>query len=87
MNDKVDGRLRRLQQQISAFRKLHDDDLQLLIDELRGLASDLDAPAVQASDAPADSPRRAKWLAEQEERSHLSRRDLLRGRGSDPEQV
>jgi hypothetical protein len=104
----VDTRLRRLRQQIAAIRGLHADDLQLILDELRGLAADLErhaqVPAVipptetaatpevsatvpSAADPAAASPKRAKWLAEQEQKSHLTRRDLLRGREKDREKT
>ena len=90
MNDRIDARVRRLHQQVAAFRKLHDDDLQLLIDELNGLAADLasDVPAVSTAEVPGDpaatSPKRAQWLAKQEKKSHVTRRDLLRGREEKP---
>lgn len=87
MTGPIHARLRRLQQQLAAFRKLHDDDLQLLVDELNGLVADLDAETNAAQAAPeagtdpaAGSPKRAKWIAEQEAKSHPTRRDLLRGR-------
>ena len=82
MTERAEARLRRVQQQIAAIRKLHDDDLQLILDQLRELASDLEAQAPQAAAPPTAeaSPKRAKWLAEQQKRSQLSRRDLLRGR-------
>jgi hypothetical protein len=102
----VDTRLRRLRQQIAAIRGLHADDLQLILDELRSLAADLERqaqdPAVtpptettptaevavpSAADPAAASPKRAKWLAEQEQKSHLTRRDLLRGREKDREKT
>ncbi len=97
MSDEVAVRLRRLRQQIAAFRKLHDDELQLILEELDAFVTDLDESAasgtaptealpsatadVTAADPGAASPKRAKWLAEQERRAHLTRRDLLRGRG------
>ena len=102
----VDTRLRRLRQQIAAIRGLHADDLQLILDELRAFAADLERQAQvpvatpqavttppaevavpSAADPAAASPKRAKWLAEQEQKSHRTRRDLLRGRETDPEKT
>ena len=93
MSEHIDARLRRVQQQISAIRKLHADDLELILDQLRDLAADIEqvpqGPAPTSPDAPvapsptdpaAASPKRAKWLAEQGRRSHPTRRELLRGR-------
>jgi hypothetical protein len=100
--DQVETRLRRLRQQIGAIRGLHADDLELIVDELGALAADLERQAQasatttptadtnvapSASDPAAASPKRAKWLAEQEQKSHLSRRDLLRGREKDREKT
>jgi len=89
-------RLQRLGTQIHAFRELHSQELDLILDELRDVAVSADevstaaranAPAgaaTEANPAPTDpaaaSPKRAQWLAEQERRSRMSRRDLLRGR-------
>ncbi len=117
MSDPLETRLRRLEQQIRAFRDLHTreltesaerlaaiaklqaDELQLVLDELAQLVADADARAASAAtsgptpeagaSAPSDadpaagSPKRAKWLAEQERASHMSRRDLL-GRALPP---
>lgn len=79
--------------QVGAFRDLHSQELQLILDELRDIAGSADvaparepapsAPATATGDPAAASPKRAKWLAEQEERSRLSRRALLRGREKD----
>jgi hypothetical protein len=76
---------------MKAFRELHSQELDLILDELRDIASSAEAaPAGPGEGAPtlgatsadpaAASPKRAKWLEEQERRAHLSRRDLLRGR-------
>ena len=106
-DDRLVIRLKRLEQQIRAFRELHTreiadfatkldaigklqaDELQLILDQLADIVADLtpsDAkPAATTSDPAAESPKRAKWLAEQERKSTpLSRRELLRGRGDDP---
>lgn len=92
-------RLRRVATQIRAFRELHSQELQLILDELTDIAASADEVAASGSadasvdaspdasatlaDPAAASPKRAKWLAEQERRAHLSRRDLLRGRDRD----
>jgi len=101
-------RLRRLEQQIRAFKelhvrevgdlaeklqlviKLHADELQLILDELEAIKSEVAAPhsappaAEPGGDPAASSPKRAKWLAEQErKKAPVSRRSLLLGRGGD----
>jgi hypothetical protein len=90
--DRLTERLRRVEQQIRAFKELHANELQLILDELTDIASEVAAQATEpavtttdtATDPAAASPKRAKWLAEQErKRQPLSRRELLRGR--DPE--
>ena len=86
-------RLRRLEQQIRAFKVLHADELQLILDELADINRELTAsgdPAAPAEPPPAEgqsadpaagSAKRAHWLAEQERKARpLSRRELLRGR-------
>ena len=81
-------RLRRLEQQIRAFKELHANELQIILDELSDIAGEVTStqePTVQqpdsASDPAAASPKRAKWLAEQERKTRpMSRRELLRGR-------
>ena len=107
-DDRLVIRLKRLEQQIRAFRELHTreiadfatkldaigklqaDELQLILDQLADIVADLtpsdERPAATpTSDPAAESPKRAKWLAEQERKSTpLSRRELLRGRGDDP---
>lgn len=81
---------------LAAIAKLQADELQMVLDELADVEAATDAVAAQPdADASADvtqdggsdkmdpaaaSPKRAKWIAEQERRAHLSRRDLLRGR-------
>lgn len=136
-SERLEARLRRLEQQVRAFRELHlremreqaerlgtiariqSDELQLILDELsditkevaaqreaeggrRDVATDApvaDAPASapvdsgggspeKSDDPAAGSPKRAKWLAEQEKRrarlQGVSRRELLLGRDDDP---
>jgi hypothetical protein len=88
----LSARLRRVEQQIRAFSKLHSSELQLILDELTDISKQVEeekATANAASDAPAaatvdptdpaaSSPKRAKWLAEQERKAApKSRRDLL----------
>ena len=81
-------RLRRLEQQIRAFKELHANELQLILDELSDIASEVASTeestaqqAESAADPAAASPKRAKWLAEQERKTRpMSRRELLRGR-------
>lgn len=80
-------RLRRVEQQIRAFKELHQSELQIILDELTDIARQVDAEnaAESAPVAPADpadpaasSPKRAKWLAEQERKAApKSRRELL----------
>lgn len=92
MTEDLSARLRRVEQQIRAFRELHSSELQLILDELTDIAAQVEAeksaaaapaappdPAVDADPA-ASSPKRAKWLAEQERKAApKSRRDLLFG--------
>ncbi len=89
--ERLAERLRRLEQQIRVFKELHGNELQLILDELADINADIKGelatpsePAVDAAASPdpaAASPKRAKWLAEQERKSQpLSRRELLRGR-------
>ncbi len=92
--EKLLERLRRVEQQIRAFKELHASELQIMLDELSDITDELTVPAeptadattATASDPAAASPKRAKWLAEQERKTQpMSRRELLRGRddGSD----
>jgi hypothetical protein len=87
----LSARLRRVEQQIRAFRELHQSELQLILDELTDIAEQVDAEkaAAGAPAAPADpaasSPKRAKWLAEQERKAApKSRRELLFGGDKEP---
>ena len=77
-----------LAQKLETMTKLHADELQLILDELADIASEVTptpAPSGAPADAAASSPKRAKWVAEQERKTKpLSRRDLLRGRGEGP---
>jgi hypothetical protein len=89
VSEDLSARLRRVEQQIRAFRELHQSELQIILDELTDIARQVDAekaakgaPAlpVDATDADpaASSPKRAKWLAEQEKKAApKSRRELL----------
>lgn len=92
MTQDLSARLRRVEQQIRAFRELHSSELQLILDELTDISKQLDeekaaeaaaAPAGAAkefdpADPAASSPKRAKWLAEQERKAApKSRRELL----------
>ena len=86
-------RLRRVEQQVRSFKELHASELQLILDELADIAGEVEevgglgppAPEAASDDPAASSPKRAKWLAEQErKRRPTSRRELLFGRGEDP---
>jgi hypothetical protein len=88
--EKLLERLRRVEQQIRAFKELHSSELQIILDELSDITSELTPPrepsadepaAAHAPDGGAASPKRAKWLAEQERKAQpMSRREFLRGR-------
>jgi hypothetical protein len=83
-------RLKRVEQQIRAFKELHASELQLILDELTDITSEVEVRSEPAAseasmespvDPAAASPKRAKWLADQERKSGpLSRRELFRGR-------
>ena len=92
MTQDLSARLRRLEQQIRAFKQLHENELQMILDELADIAKQIeDATASERASAPsvvtpdpadpaAASPKRAKWLAEQERKAApRSRRELLFG--------
>ncbi|MGH2491756.1 MAG: hypothetical protein ACRDF9_09615 [Candidatus Limnocylindria bacterium] len=95
MTQDVAARLRRVEQQIRAFKELHQSELQLILDELSDIAKQVsDEAAAESAAAPvttidpadpaAASPKRAKWLAEQERKqAPRSRRDLLFGERED----
>jgi hypothetical protein len=88
--EKLLERLRRVEQQIRAFKELHASELQIMVDELSDITDELtpakeplpdDTAAGPAPDGAAASPKRAKWLAEQERKAQpMSRREFLRGR-------
>jgi hypothetical protein len=75
---------REMAEKIGTIARIHAEEMELILAELADVAADLDAePAaapVDAADPAAASPKRAKWLADQERRAHRSRRELLRGR-------
>ena len=89
MSQDLSARLRRVEQQIRAFKQLHQNELQIILDELTDIARQVDeeraaeaapAAAVDPADPAASSPKRAKWLAEQEKKAApKSRRELLFG--------
>lgn len=66
---------------LRAYRDIQRDEADLVVQELVDIQSDMPAEEVGAPDA-ANSPRRAKWLAEQQAeeerlREPLSRRELF----------
>lgn len=78
---------------LAAITKLQADELQMILDELADIVASadevttkertdasVDDTSAAVTDPAAASPKRAKWLAEQERREHRSRRDLLLGR-------
>jgi hypothetical protein len=83
------ARLRRVEQQIHAFKQLHESELQLILDELTDIARQVDessaaekprAARADEADPAASSPKRAKWLAEHEKKAApKSRREFLLG--------
>ena len=89
-SERLIERLKRVEAQIRAFKELHASELQIILDELTDITSEVEAqsePAAAeasagtAADPAAASPKRAKWLADQARKSGpLSRRELLRGR-------
>jgi hypothetical protein len=91
VSEELSARLRRVEQQVRVFKELHQSELQIILDELTDIVKQVDAeraaatPPAQMSevdpdDPAASSPKRAKWLAEQERRAApKSRRELLFG--------
>jgi hypothetical protein len=91
MSEELAARLRRVEQQVRVFKELHQSELQIILDELTDIVKQVDAERAaaapppetskaEAADPAASSPKRAKWLAEQERRAApKSRRDLLFG--------
>jgi hypothetical protein len=80
-----------LGERVRAFAQMQRNELKIIYDELLDIRTDLSdlvqhgeaAPTVVPGDDPAaNSPKRARWLAEQAEQGEptkLSRRDLLSG--------
>jgi hypothetical protein len=79
-----------LAERVRTFARMQRSENQLVQDELRDIRAELAASLPPAADAPdaadpaAHSPRRARWLAEQQAQAEappqpLSRRDLLSG--------
>jgi hypothetical protein len=89
VSEELSARLRRVEQQIKAFKQLHQSELQIILDELTDIARQVDeqnaaaalpAAPVDDADPAAASPKRAKWLAEQEKKNApKSRREFLFG--------
>ena len=92
MSEELSARLRRVEQQVRAFKELHQSELQIILDELSDIVKQVDAEKaaeaaraagrdpVDPADPAASSPKRAKWLAEQAKKAEpKSRRDLLFG--------
>lgn len=91
MSEELSARLRRVEQQVRAFKELHQSELQIILDELSDIVKQVDAEraaaaspaqtsAADAADPAASSPKRAKWLAEQAKKAEpKSRRELLLG--------
>ena len=89
MSEDLLARLRRVEQLIGAFKQLHESELQLILDELTDIARQVDeqdaaekprAARTDEADPAALSPKRAKWLAEQEKKAGpKSRREFLFG--------
>lgn len=85
----IENRVARLEQQVRAFKTLHESELGLILDELTAFKEELVAMAapsapVDPADPAANSPKRKAWEAEQarkeeERRAPLSRREFLRG--------
>lgn len=84
---------REVAQKVDTIARIHAEEMELVLAELADVAAELDAATaadedvaaaaaapVDPTDPAAGSPKRAKWLAEQERRAHRSRRELLRGR-------
>jgi hypothetical protein len=92
VSEDLSARLRRVEQQVRVFKELHQSELQIILDELTDIARQVDeekaaegppgagAAPVDPSDPAAASPKRAKWLAEQEKKAApKSRREFLFG--------
>jgi hypothetical protein len=92
VSEELSARLRRVEQQVRAFKELHQSELQIILDELTDIVKQIDAEKaaeaagaaggnlVDPADPAASSPKRAKWLAEQAKKvAPKSRRELLFG--------
>ena len=88
----MENRVARLEQQVRAFKTLHESELGIILDELTRFRAELAAMAqsseqaapVDPADPAANSPKRKAWLAEEERKERerhapLSCRELLRG--------
>ena len=87
----LENRVARLEQQVRAFKTLHESELGMILDELTAFRAELaamatpsDVPAAPLNDPAANSPKRAAWLAaerkkEEDRHAPLSRREFLRG--------
>lgn len=68
---------------LGTIARLHADELRMVLDEIVAIAADVTPPADAGTGATVRSPKRERWLAEEERRAHpppMSRRELLRGR-------
>lgn len=68
---------------LGTIARLHADELRMVLDEIVAIAAEVTPPADAGTDAATRSPKRERWLAEEERRAHpppMSRRELLRGR-------
>jgi hypothetical protein len=66
--------------------RLHNDELRIAIEEIDAIRTEIGAAVEAAAGAPPVSPKRERWLAEEERKAHpppMSRRELLRGRADD----
>jgi hypothetical protein len=91
VSEELSARLRRVEQQVRVFKELHQNELQIILDELTDIAKQVEAESAAAAqhaqtrdidpaDPAAASPKRAKWLAEQANKAApKSRRELLFG--------
>ena len=91
----MENRVARLEQQVRAFKTLHESELGLILDELTAFKAELAAMAAEAAapvdprDPAANSPKRKAWLAEEQRKEEekgapRSRREFLRGSRDEP---
>jgi hypothetical protein len=76
---------RELAERLRVFRGLHADEIGVAIDELEDMLGEPTQPESRAAE---ESPKRARWLEEQEEEKPqpLTRRELLNlGNESEPD--